>query len=201
MLRPPSRTSGVPVSTAPRLRRDAQANVEKLRAAAIAVFTQRGLSAPLEDIAREAGVSIGTLYNRIGSREDLIDAVVPDIAGAKLRTLRERTLAQETPRAQLETFIAEMIDLQRSDPAMNDAMLRRYPDAVLLINACERSMALGAELVDNAHAAGVLSPDFTADDLMTVLWMAGMASHDPAAPEGWRRAVDRSVAAAWTAGG
>ena len=189
------------MSTAPRLRRDAQANVEKLRAAAIAVFTQRGLSAPLEDIAREAGVSIGTLYNRIGSREDLIDAVVPDIAGAKLRTIRERTLAQETPRAQLETFIAEMIDLQRSDPAMNDAMLRRYPDAVLLINACERSMALGAELVDNAHAAGVLSPDFTADDLMTVLWMAGMACHDPAAPEGWRRAVDRSVAAAWTAGG
>ena len=188
------------MSTAPRLRRDAQANVEKLRAAAIAVFTQRGLSAPLEDIAREAGVSIGTLYNRIGSREDLIDAVVPDIAGAKLRTLRERTLAQVTPRAQLETFIAEMIDLQRSDPAMNDAMLRRYPDAVLLINACERSMALGAELVDNAHAAGALSPDFTVDDLMTVLWMAGMAAHDPAAPEGWRRVVDRSVAAAWTAG-
>ena len=49
-----------------------------------------------------------------------------------------------------------MIDLQLSDPAMNDAMLRRYPDAVLLINACERSMALGAELVENAHDAGVL---------------------------------------------
>ena len=75
-----------------------------------------------------------------------------------------------------------MIDLQLSDPAMNDAMLRRYPDAVLLINACERSMALGAELVENAHDAGVLSEDFTPDDLMTVLWMAGMASHDPAAP-------------------
>ncbi|MBF4583754.1 TetR/AcrR family transcriptional regulator [Curtobacterium sp. VKM Ac-2865] len=189
------------MSTAPRLRRDAQANVEKLRAAAIAVFSQRGLSAPLEDIAREAGVSIGTLYNRIGSRETLIDAVVPDIAGAKLRTLRERTLAQSTPRAQLETFIAEMIDLQRSDPAMNDAMLRRYPDAVLLINACERSMALGAELVANAHTAGVLTEDFTTDDLLTVLWMAGMASHDPTAPDGWRRIVDRSISAAWTTQG
>ncbi|RIJ60914.1 TetR/AcrR family transcriptional regulator [Clavibacter phaseoli] len=189
------------MSPAPGLRRDAQANVEKLRAAAVTVFTARGLSAPLEDIAREAGVSIGTLYNRIGSRDQLIDAVVPDIAGAKLTTLRERTLAEGSPRAQLETFIAEMIDLQRSDPAMNDAMLRRYPDAVLLINACERSMALGAELVGNAHAAGVLSPDFTPDDLMSVLWMAGMASHDPTAPDGWRRVVDRSVAAAWLAGG
>ena len=189
------------MSPAPGLRRDAQANVEKLRAAAVAVFTARGLSAPLEDIAREAGVSIGTLYNRIVSRDQLIDAVVPDIAGAKLASLRDRTLAEGSPRAQLETFIAEMIDLQRSDPAMNDAMLRRYPDAVLLINACERSMALGAELVDNAHDAGVLSPDFTTDDLMSVLWMAGMASHDPSAPDGWRRVVDRSIAAAWIAGG
>lgn len=186
------------MSTPPRLRRDAQANVEKLRAAAIAVFSQRGLSAPLEDIAREAGVSIGTLYNRVGSREELIDAVVPDIAGAKLTTLRERTLAQITPRAQLETFIAEMIDLQRSDPAMNDAMLRRYPEAVLLINACERSMALGAQLVDNAHTAGVLAEDFTTEDLMTVLWLAGTASREPTAPEGWRRVVDRIVAGAWT---
>ncbi|WP_031259166.1 MULTISPECIES: TetR/AcrR family transcriptional regulator [Curtobacterium] len=199
MLRPPSRSFGVAVSTPPRLRRDAQANLQKLRAAAIAVFSQRGLSAPLEDIAREAGVSIGTLYNRVGSREELIDAVVPDIAGAKLKTLRDRTLSQDSPRSQLETFIAEMIDLQRSDPAMNDAMLRRYPDAVLLINACERSMALGAELVANAHSAGVLAEDFTTDDLMAVLWLAGMASHDPAAPEGWRHVVDRSVSAAWLA--
>jgi hypothetical protein len=62
-------------------------------------------------------------------------------------------------------------------------------------------MALGAELVANAHAAGVLTADFTTEDLMAVLWMAGMASHDPAAPDGWRRVVDRSISAAWTVQG
>ena len=185
------------MTAAPGLRRDAQANREKLRAAAVAVFSRRGLSAPLEDIAREAGVSIGTLYNRVGSREELIDAVVDDIAGEKLKVLRALVLDEVSPRSQLETFISGMIDLQLSDPAMNDAMLRRYPDAVLLINACERSMALGAQLVEAAHADGVLSREFTPDDLMTVLWMAGTASRDPAAPEGWRRIVDRSVSAAW----
>lgn len=181
------------------LRRDAKANVEKLHAAALAVFARRGLSAPLEEIAREAGVSIGTLYNRVGSREALIDAVIPAIAGEKLLTLKEQSLSQASPRARLEAFIAGMIDLQLSDPALNDAMLRRFPDATSLIDTCDRSIALGQDLIDDAHTAGVLSRDFTADDLMTVLWMAGTASQDPSAPTGWRRVIDRGIASAWTA--
>ena len=180
------------------LRRDAQANVEKLHAAALAVFSRRGLSAPLEDIAREAGVSIGTLYNRVGSREDLIDAVVPAVAGEKLMALKEQALNRPSPRARLESFITGIIDLQLSDPALNDAMLRRFPNATSLIEACDRSTALGQDLIDDAHAAGALSRDFTAEDLMTVLWMVGTASHDPSAPAGWRRVVDRSIASAWT---
>lgn len=179
------------------LRRDALANVERLHAAALSVFSRRGLSAPLEEIAREAGVSIGTLYNRVGSRESLIDAVIPAIAGEKLLALKEQSLSRPSPRARLEAFIAGMIDLQVADPALNDAMLRRFPNATSLIETCDRSTALGRDLIDDAHAAGVLSPGFTADDLMTVLWMAGTASHDPSAPAGWRRVVDRSIAAVW----
>jgi len=40
--------------------------------------------------------------------------------------------------------------------------------------------------------------DFTPDDLMPVLWIAGTASRDPAAADNWRRVVDRGLAAAWT---
>ena len=180
------------------LRRDAQENLSRLHSAALRVFAERGLGAPLEDIAREAGVSIGTLYNRVGSREALIDAVVPAVAGEKLKTLTERTLAQGSPRARLQTFVSGMIDLQLTDPALNDAMLRRFPDATALINACEHSTALGGRLVEEAHAAGALSTSFTSDDLMAMLWMAGTASRDEAAPSGWRRVVDRGLTAAWT---
>lgn len=180
------------------LRRDARANVEKLHAAALEIFTERGLGASLEDIARHAGVSIGTLYNRIGSREALIDAVIPAVAGEKLLALTNTALAETSPRARLERFVSGMIDLQLQDPALNDAMLRRFPDATALIGACERSVALGQQLLDDAHRDGSLSKDFTQDDLMAMLWLAGITSREPSPPAGWRRVLERSLDAAWT---
>ena len=179
------------------MRRDALANVEKLHAAALATFTERGLGAPLEDIARAAGVSIGTLYNRVGSREALIDAVIPTIAGEKLLALKASVDAQPTPRARLERFVHGMVDLQLEDPALNDAMLRRFPEAAALISTCDRSMDLGHRLVAEAHDDGSLSDGFTSDDLLAIIWLAGTASRDAGAPGGWRRVIDRSLAAAW----
>ena len=180
------------------LRRDARRNIEKLHAAALEIFSSRGLSAPLEDIARHAGVSIGTLYNRVGSREALIDAVIPAVAGEKLKDLTQLALAEPSSRGRLERFVAGMIDLQLEDPALNDAMLRRFPDAIALITACDRSVELGRDLVDAAHRDGSLSLDFTHDDLMALLWMAGTTSRESGAPSGWRRVLDRSLAGAWT---
>jgi AcrR family transcriptional regulator len=64
------------------LRRDAQRNRDLLVAAARQVFATRGLDVPLEDIAKEAGVSIGTLYNRFPTRGALVEAALVDkVAG------------------------------------------------------------------------------------------------------------------------
>jgi AcrR family transcriptional regulator len=180
-----------------RLRRDARDNVAKLRAAALDIFLAQGLEASLHEIARAAGVTIGTLYNRFGSREGLIDAVIPDIAGSRLQALGAAVLAKHTPRQRLETFVHGMIDLQRDDPALNDAILRRYPDAVALHGICDRSAALGQDLVRQAHADGSLSPGFTEDDLLCLLWLAGTANRDPNAPPGWRRLITRALDSAW----
>ncbi|MEN5072494.1 helix-turn-helix domain-containing protein [Isoptericola cucumis] len=182
------------------LRRDARDNVARIRAAALEIFLAKGLDAPLEAIARSAGVSAGTLYNRFGSREGLIDAVVPDVAGARLHELGQRVLAKTSPRARLEAFVDGMIDLQVHDPALNDAILRRFPDAVALLGVCDRASELGRQLVDEAHADGSLAPEFTADDVFALLWLAGTASRELAAPSRWRRVIDRALAAAWTAG-
>ena len=185
--------------TAPkRLRRDAQDSVTKLRAAALEIFQAKGLDASLYEIARAAGVSVGTLYHRFGTREGLIDAVIPEIAGNRLQALGVTVLAQDTPRRRLDAFVHGMIALQGEDPALNDAILRRFPDAAALAGVCERSAALGQELVRDAHADGSLSPDFTDNDLLCLLWLAGVASRDPAAPAGWQRAIDHALDAAWT---
>ncbi|QHC57807.1 TetR/AcrR family transcriptional regulator [Rathayibacter sp. VKM Ac-2760] len=181
------------------LRRDARENIEKLHSAALEIFSARGLAVPLEDIARHAGVSIGTLYNRIGSREALIDAVIPAVASAKLKDLTRRALEESSSRARLERFVSGMIDLQLQDPAMNDAMLRRFPDATALISACAGPIELGSDLVDAAHRDGTLSPGFTHDDLVAILWMAGATSREATAPPGWRRVLERSLAGAWIA--
>jgi len=181
-----------------RLRRDAQDSVARLRAAALEIFLAKGLDASLYEIARAAGVSIGTLYHRFGTREALIDAVIPDIAGSRLQDLAATVMTRDTPRRRLESFTYGLIELQADDPALNDAILRRYPDAVALLGVCDRSRELGQSLVRDAHGDGSLSPDFTEDDLLCLLWLAGIASRDPHTPTGWRRVIDRALEAAWT---
>lgn len=181
-----------------RLRRDARDNRAKLHAAALEIFLARGLDAPLEEIARAAGVSIGTLYNRFGSRDGLIDAVITDVARGRLQALAATVLAHDTPRRRLDAFVHGMIELQRDDPALNDAILRRFPGAAALTSVCEHSAALGRRLVREAHADGCLAPDFTEDDLFNLLWLAGLASREPDGPPGWNHTIERALHAAWT---
>src|SRR3954454_23845757 len=59
-------------------RADARRNYEKLLAAAAEAFTERGTDASLEDIARRAGVGIGTLYRPFPTRQALLEAVYID---------------------------------------------------------------------------------------------------------------------------
>jgi len=58
------------------MRADAQKNYDTIVAIASEVFTEKGMDAPLDEIATRAGVGPGTLYRHFPTREDLIDAVV-----------------------------------------------------------------------------------------------------------------------------
>jgi AcrR family transcriptional regulator len=180
------------------LRKDARDSISRINAAALEAFLAKGLDASLNEIARAAGVSVGTLYNRFGSREGVIDAVIPEIAGCKLQELVDQVMARPAPGERLQAFIDGMIEIQQSNPALNDAILRRFPEATALIGVCDRTADLGRQLVRDAHADGSLATSFTEDDLIALLWMAGTASSEPSAPAAWRRILERALDSAWT---
>jgi AcrR family transcriptional regulator len=175
----------------PPLRRDARRNVERLTAAAAQVFGERGLDAPLEEIAATAGVSAGTLYNRFGGRDALIDAVMPDLVEARVLDARRRAEAEADPWAAFRLYVTLLCEVIASDLAMNDAVSRRFPDARRLTEVCDAQMDTVRILIDQAHRASVLRTDFTTEDFPFLLWSTATIVRATAstAPEAWRRAL------------
>ena len=73
------------------LRRDAEQNRQRLLDAAADVFAEHGLDASVEEIARTAGVGMGTLYRRFPTKDALISALVHDALTTMLKLAREGT--------------------------------------------------------------------------------------------------------------
>jgi len=172
------------------LRADARRNIEKVMAAAAEAFAVGGLDVPLEDIARCAGVRAGTIYNRFGSREGLLDAVVADVAATRLRALMDRAAGQDTAWGRFAAFVEGMCEQQAADPAFNDVFSRRYPDAPGLQALCGQSLAFGAGLIRDAQSCGTLRPGFSASDLERIFSVNSYLVRDrPAGDDGWRRTL------------
>ncbi|UCM87965.1 TetR/AcrR family transcriptional regulator [Streptomyces marincola] len=173
------------------MRADARRNAEKLRAAAAELFSERGLNAPLKEIARRAGVSHGTLYNLFGSREALIDEVVADLAAQRLGEVAEQALAAEDAWDGFAHYIEKLGELQATDPAINDVISGRYPAAERLMAVCARCHRDAGSIIERAQRAGALRPDFTGEDLLFILSanaLLARAAKDTA-PDVWRRGV------------
>jgi AcrR family transcriptional regulator len=172
------------------LRRDAVENRRKLVDAAGAVFAARGLDVPLEEIARRAGVSIGTLYNNFPTREALYDAVLPARMQAIVELARTAATADD-PWEGFTTYVAGACELQAADRSINDILSRRYPDATIAEKACAEGFAQVGEIIENAQKSGQLRADFTLVDFAYVIWSTAriIDATREAAPGSWRRHV------------
>ena len=172
------------------LRADARRNMEKVMAAAAEAFARDGLDVPLEDIARSAGVRAGTIYNRFGGREGLLDAVVADTAATLLRAVADHATGRDTAWGKFTAFVEGICEAQAEDPVFNDVFSRRYPDAPGLQAVCGHSLAFGAGLIRDAQACGTLRPGFSADDLERIFAVNSYLVRDrPAGDDGWRRTL------------
>ena len=168
------------------MRADALRNIERIRAAAAAAFAEHGLGAPLDDIARRAGVSAGTIYHRFGSREGLIDAVVADIAAERLDTAIA-AVSGDTPWHRFASYVRALGDAQAADPTFNEVVGRRIPDAPALSAVHGRAVSYGETLMRAAQADGTLRADADARDLDQLIWLNAQAV--ALGGDWWRRAM------------
>jgi AcrR family transcriptional regulator len=170
------------------LRADAARNRDKLVASAVQLFGERGLDAPLEEIARRAKVSIGTLYNHFPTRQDLVDAILPERLAA-LERVAEKALAEDDPWDGFQGFLEGMFALQASDHGLNDALVSGFPENSAVGEACRRGLAQAEKIIERAQRSGRLRPDFAPGDLAILMRAMSQVIRESAdaEPEAWRR--------------
>src|ERR671920_227489 len=115
----PQTAPPVQLSNRPK-RADALRNYEKLVAAAREAFTEADRSASLEDIARRAGVGIGTLYRNFPTRPDLVEAVYVDEVEALSRSAEE--LADLEPWEALTSWLGRFVGYVATKQALSDEL-------------------------------------------------------------------------------
>ncbi|GIF04957.1 TetR/AcrR family transcriptional regulator [Actinoplanes siamensis] len=154
-------------------RADARRNVEGIRRAALDVFRASGLTTPLDEVARAAGVSKGTIYHRFGSRRGLIDAIVDELVAERIQGIIAAVGELADPLARFEEYLLRMWLLQYDEPAVNDVLIRALPDSEPLLSLCERAQRFALGLLRDAQRAGVVRNDLTADDLAWLILERG----------------------------
>lgn len=170
------------------LRRDAQRNRDALLKVAADAFAREGLQAPLEHVAKEAGVAIGTLYRHFPTRLDLVEAVFEEKFNA-WRAAAKEAVAAEDPWEGFRGYLEAMCELQADDRGMNDLASMRLPLSVCIESQLMRIRELARQAMQRAQDQGTLRPDVTPEDLAFVIWAHSRitAATADAAPEAWRR--------------
>jgi AcrR family transcriptional regulator len=151
-----------------RLRADAQRNEDRLLAAAAVAFSTDGANASVKDIARAAGVGVGTLYRRFPSKELLIEATyrheVQDLCDAAL-DLSASNPPEEALRAWMQLFL----DFMATKQGMADALRVVLTDENERLNTRTRLAEAIDHLLAGAAGKSLTRPGIDAGDVLMAL--------------------------------
>jgi AcrR family transcriptional regulator len=146
-------------------RADARRNYEKVLAAARQAFAEGGESTSLEEIARRAGVGIGTLYRHFPTRQALLEALYVDEVDEVCRSAAE--LDGGDPREALNAWFERFIAYLGTKRALAHELLDYMDVDAPLFRTCKASLfAAGEPLLTRAQEAGVVRPDVTFAEVM-----------------------------------
>lgn len=175
------------------LRADARRNYDLLVSVARAAFAEHGVDASLRDIARQAGVGIGTLYRHFPTREALVEALLSERFD-DLRARADSLLTSASPGTALFDWLRQL--------AVGSTTYRGLPESVLgalrddesrLHASCAAMRAAGGRLLDRAQQAGDVRADVVMNELLSLA--AGIAWASEQSP-GQTDLVDRLLSMA-----
>ena len=170
------------------LRRDARESRDKLIAAAQAEFAAQGVDASLEKIARDAGVSIGTLYRHFPTRLDLLMAALRPrlqefVDGA------DKAVKMDDPWDGFVAYLDNLFAVQAGDRGFNDFLSRRFPGNSETEHIHDVMCQQIEDVLARAQDAGKARPDITRADIINLIWSNGriIEATSAKAPMAWRR--------------
>jgi AcrR family transcriptional regulator len=160
-------------------RADALRNYEKVLAAAREAFAEGGESTALEEIARRAGVGIGTLYRHFPNRQALLEALYVNEVEEVCRSATERD--RSDPWEALNGWFERLIAYLATKRALAHELLNYLDQDAALFQDCRASLfAAGEPLLKRAQEAGVVRPDVEFSDVMhMVIGIAKIPTSDP----------------------
>ena len=180
----PPRTSAETSGATPRpLRADAQRNRDRILATARDTFRERGPDASLEEIARGAGVGIGTLYRHFPTRHALLDAMFRDsveVLCAEAAELSESGDPYDAFVGWLHAQLRHTMTYQALAASLMITELGEVPPAELCADqsACSVLRTTAEAQVARAQKAGVIRADVDADDVLRLVNAIALTSED-----------------------
>ena len=169
-------------------RSDARANRVRVLEAARACFAD-DLDAQMLDVARRAGVGVGTVYRHFENKQALQEALAVFALETTLACAREG-LAIDDPWEGFASYLERSCQLQAADRGLNDVMGMRFPRATATEAAKTRLYELVGQVLDRAQQCGQLRTDLTLEDLAFLNWANTRilpAVRSAGAPDAWRR--------------
>jgi AcrR family transcriptional regulator len=170
-----------PIGAARARRADAQRNVERLIAAAREAFAARGSNAPLDDIARAAGVGAGTLYRHFPTRLALLEAVYRDSV-ERLCAEGGRLSEMEPPADALIDWLRGFVGVVSQKRGLASALADEGQASELFAQCHAMINTTGGELLERAKAAGAVRDDIALGDVLRMAKAFAQAAET--SPEG-----------------
>ena len=170
------------------LRADAERNRQRILAAAARLFARDGLEAGFDEIAREAGVGVGTVYRRFPDREQLLRALFEERLEALIVLIEKADLAEDAAHG-LHEVARQMVEHHVADRGLKELVFGQAECTQRMVGVRERVTPVLQRVLRRAQDAGRLRADIGLSDVMMAVFMAGSAGAltAQADPQQWRR--------------